>query len=80
MACGCPVACSTAGSLPEVCGNAARYFDPTSVDEMVEAISTVLDDPAPLVAHGLQRAALFTWEATATRHEEIYRALFTGSA
>ncbi len=75
MACGCPVACSTAGSLPEVCGNAARYFDPTSVDEMVEAISTVLDDPQPLVERGLQRAALFTWEACARGHDAVYRAL-----
>ncbi len=75
MACGCPVACSTAGSLPEVCGNAARYFDPTSVDEMVEAVSTVLDDPQPLVERGLQRAALFTWEACARGHDAVYRAL-----
>jgi glycosyltransferase involved in cell wall biosynthesis len=75
MACGCPVACSTAGSLPEVCGNAARYFDPMSVDEMVEAISTVLDDPQPLVERGLQRAALFTWEACARGHDAVYRAL-----
>ena len=75
MACGCPVACSTAGSLPEVCGNAARYFHPTSVDEMVEAISTVLDDPQPLVERGLQRAALFTWEACARGHDAVYRAL-----
>ena len=28
MACGCPVACSNAASLPEVCGDAARYFSP----------------------------------------------------
>jgi glycosyltransferase involved in cell wall biosynthesis len=75
MACGCPVACSTAGSLPEVCGNAARYFDPTSEDEMVEAISTVLDDPQPLVERGLQRAALFTWDACARGHDAVYRAL-----
>ena len=75
MACGCPVACSTAGSLPEVCGNAARYFDPMSVDEMVEAISTVLDDPQPLVERGLPRAALFTWEACARGHDAVYRAL-----
>jgi glycosyltransferase involved in cell wall biosynthesis len=75
MACRCPVACSTAGSLPEVCGNAARYFDPRSVDEMVEAISTVLDDPQPLVERGLQRAALFTWEACARGHDAVYRAL-----
>ena len=75
MACGCPVACSTAGSLPEVCGNAARYFDPTSVDEMVEAVSTVLENPEPLVERGLERAALFTWEACARGHDAVYRAL-----
>ena len=28
MACGCPVACSNAGSLPEIVGDAARLFDP----------------------------------------------------
>jgi glycosyltransferase involved in cell wall biosynthesis len=75
MASSCPVACSRAGSLPEVCGNAARYFDPTSSDEIVEAVLTVLDDPAPLVERGLRRAAGFTWEETARRHDEVYRAL-----
>ncbi len=75
MACGCPVASSTAGSLPEVCANAARYFDPTSVDEMVEAVSTVLESPDALVERGLQRAALFTWEACARGHDAVYRAL-----
>jgi glycosyltransferase involved in cell wall biosynthesis len=38
MASGCPVAVSTAGSLLEICGDAARTFDPTSVEEMAEAI------------------------------------------
>ena len=75
MASGCPVACSTAGSLPEVCGDAARYFDPTSVDELVEAVSTVLDDPQPLVERGLRRAKLFTWDACARSHDRVYRAL-----
>jgi glycosyltransferase involved in cell wall biosynthesis len=75
MACGCPVASSTAGSLPEVCGNAARYFDPLSVDEMVEAISTVLDNPRPLVERGLERAAEFTWHACAHAHDRVYRGL-----
>jgi glycosyltransferase involved in cell wall biosynthesis len=75
MASGCPVACSTAGSLPEVCGNAARYFDPTSVDEMVEAVSTVLEDPSGLVERSLERAALFTWDACARSHDRVYRAL-----
>jgi glycosyltransferase involved in cell wall biosynthesis len=75
MASGCPVACSTAGSLPEVCGNAARYFDPTSVDEIVEAVSTVLDGPERLVERGLERAAGFTWDACARSHDRVYRAL-----
>jgi glycosyltransferase involved in cell wall biosynthesis len=75
MASGCPVACSTAGSLPEVCGDAARYFDPSSVDEMVEAVSTVLEDPAGLVERGLERAGLFTWDACARSHDRVYRAL-----
>jgi glycosyltransferase involved in cell wall biosynthesis len=75
MASGCPVASSTAGSLPEICGDAALYFDPTSVEEMVESISTVLESPEGLVERGLRRAALFTWDACARAHDGVYRAL-----
>ena len=75
MASGCPVACSTAGSLPEICDNAARYFDPTSVDQLVEAVETVLDNPRALLERGLERAAGFTWDACAREHDRVYRAL-----
>jgi glycosyltransferase involved in cell wall biosynthesis len=75
MASGTPVATSRAGSLPEVCGDAALYFEPTSVDEMTEAILAVLERPDHLVERGLRRAGEFTWDATARRHEEVYRAL-----
>jgi glycosyltransferase involved in cell wall biosynthesis len=75
MACGCPVAVSNATSLPEVCGDAAEYFDPMSPEDMARAIEAVLDDPAPYVARGLERAGLFTWEATARAHENVYRQL-----
>lgn len=78
MACGCPVAVSTAGPLPEVCGDAARYFDPTSVEETAEAISDVLDHPDELVARGLERAASFTWDECARRHDDVYRELISG--
>ena len=47
MACGCPVACSVAASLPEVCGDAARYFSPDDPEEIAAAVADVLDDPAP---------------------------------
>jgi glycosyltransferase involved in cell wall biosynthesis len=75
MACGCTVACSNAGSLPEVVGDAARLFDPTSVEEMVAALEEVLEDPEPWRARGLQRAAGFTWEKTAEAHDAVYAEL-----
>jgi glycosyltransferase involved in cell wall biosynthesis len=75
MACGCPVACSTAGSLPEVVGEAARTFDPSSADDMAAAIADVLDQPADWTARGLVRAAEFTWGASARAHEAVYREL-----
>jgi glycosyltransferase involved in cell wall biosynthesis len=75
MASGLPVAASRAGALPEVCGDAALYFEPTSVDEITEAIVAVLERPDHLVERGLRRAAQFTWDETARRHDEVYRAL-----
>ena len=75
MACGCPVACSNAASLPEVVGDAAVLFDPTSVDEMVAAVESVLEDPEPWRARGLERAREFTWEKTAAAHDDVYAEL-----
>jgi glycosyltransferase involved in cell wall biosynthesis len=73
MACGCPVACSNAASLPEVCGDAARLFDPRSVAEIAEAIDDAIRRSEELAALGLARAAQFTWEATAAAHDAVYR-------
>jgi glycosyltransferase involved in cell wall biosynthesis len=70
MASGCPVASSTAGSLPEVCGDAAVFFDPTSVEEMVVAVQRALE--GRLVSKGLEHAARFTWEACARGHDAAY--------
>jgi glycosyltransferase involved in cell wall biosynthesis len=65
---GVPVACSNASSLPEVAGDAARYFDPLSVDDIAGAIAELLGDEEvarELSARGLERQERFTWEATA---------------
>jgi glycosyltransferase involved in cell wall biosynthesis len=75
MACGCPVAVSSATSLPEVCGDAAEYFDPVSATDMARAVVAVLDDPAPYAERGLKRAKAFSWGATAQAHEDVYRRL-----
>jgi glycosyltransferase involved in cell wall biosynthesis len=75
MACGCPVACSNAASLPEVVGDAARLFDPESPEDMAAAVEAVLDNPAEWTRRGLERAQLFSWEACAHAHDEVYREL-----
>jgi glycosyltransferase involved in cell wall biosynthesis len=73
MACGCPVACSDAASLPEVCGDAARLFDAGSPEEIAAAVQDVLSHSEEFSRRGLARAASFTWEATARAHDQVYR-------
>jgi glycosyltransferase involved in cell wall biosynthesis len=75
MASGCPVACSRAGSLPEVCGNAAVYFDPTCVDDIASAAASALDGRDELVPKGLEQAARFTWAECARGHDDVYEEL-----
>jgi glycosyltransferase involved in cell wall biosynthesis len=72
MACGCPVACSDAASLPEVCADAARYFHPDDPRQIAEAVLDVLAAPDEWAAKGLERARAFTWDASAAAHESVY--------
>ncbi|MDQ6778710.1 MAG: glycosyltransferase family 4 protein [Actinomycetota bacterium] len=68
MARGVPVACSTAASLPEVAGDAALLFDPHDTCAITTAVGRLLSDPREakrLRAAGRERAARFSWEATA---------------
>ena len=76
MACGTPVACSRAASLPEVAGEAALYFDPGSDEDIASAMLSGLDNPQlqqELRARGLSRAAQFTWQHAAQVHHSVYR-------
>jgi glycosyltransferase involved in cell wall biosynthesis len=77
MACGCPVAASNVASIPEVCGDAAVYFDPLDPESIADGIRTVLDHPPP---GGIERAARFTWDECARRHDEVYAQLSAGAA
>ena len=65
---GVPVACARASSLPEVAGEAARYFDPRRPEELSAAICQLLEDrglAARLAEAGRERAAQFSWRRTA---------------
>jgi glycosyltransferase involved in cell wall biosynthesis len=78
MACGCPVAAAAATSIPEVAGDAARLFDPRDPEAIAAAVEDVLRDPAPWIERGLERAKLFTWDACARAHDEVYAELSSG--
>ena len=68
MACGTPVVSSTAGSLPEVVGDAGVFFDPTDVAAIVEALRSLGDDPGRrngLAQMALERSRLFSWDLAA---------------
>ena len=73
MACGTPVVCADAGSLPEVAGGAARTVSPHDHDALAAAVAEVLADPAPWRDRGLARAATFKWERCAEQTVAVYR-------
>jgi glycosyltransferase involved in cell wall biosynthesis len=76
MACGTPVVCSRAASLPEVGGDAVVYFDPEDPEELAGAIEQVLSSKElqlSLSAKGLERAKRFTWEESTRKHVELYQ-------
>src|SRR5262249_43160519 len=73
MACGCPVAASNAGAIPEVCGDAAVLFDATDVEAMAAAMLEADTRRDELRERGLARAAAFTWDEAARKHEDVYR-------
>ena len=78
MACGKAVVSSTAGSLPEVVGDAGLYFDPLDVEAMALALRRVVDEPAlrvSLAACARRRASLFTWESAARSLFETFESL-----
>lgn len=82
QACGVPVACSSAGSLPEVAGDGALVFDPTSVTAIAAAIRTLATDErarAALRARGRANVVRFSWSATAERTFSVYRGAARGA-
>ena len=78
MACGCPVIVSKTASLPEVCGDAAYYIDPYSIESITEGMRKVLtDDTLSQCLHrkGLERAKLFSWGKSAEEHIRVFKEL-----
>lgn len=70
MSLGCPVLAARAASIPEVCGDAALYFDPHDAAALAALLRRVCApgfaaERAALVAQGRRRLALYRWELNA---------------
>jgi glycosyltransferase involved in cell wall biosynthesis len=75
MACGCPVICSTRGSLGEVVGNAAAIVDPEDVASIAKQLDLLANNTnlrERLRTAGLAQAKKFDWNRTATETLAIY--------
>lgn len=71
-----PVVASTAEALVETAGEAALLVDPDDAEATAEALGAALTDDglrAALATRGAERAAAFSWAATARATLEAYR-------
>jgi glycosyltransferase involved in cell wall biosynthesis len=71
----CPVVASDIGSLKEVGGDGAVYFNPKNTEDMVDKISMVLNSEKlqkDLIEKGKKRIKLFSWKKMAEQTLEVY--------
>jgi glycosyltransferase involved in cell wall biosynthesis len=76
MACGAPVVCSSATSLPEVAGQGALYADPHKPEEIANQLLTIVADAdlrSSLVERGRQNLQRFSWTETAAQTLAVYQ-------
>lgn len=78
MACGCPSILAGSSSHPEVGGDVAFYFEPSSAESLAATLWSVLHDAELAAARsrsGILRAGRYTWERTAELTAEAYALL-----
>jgi glycosyltransferase involved in cell wall biosynthesis len=83
MACGIPTVVASGSSLTEVAGDAALVAGPDDVASWVDALYTLLHDPARaarLAAAGQRQAARFTWRDAARGTSDVYHAVLARAA
>ncbi len=81
MACGTPVACSRAASLPEIAGDVAVYFDPGSTEDLACAIDRLLSTETlrlHLAAQGVKHAAQYSANRAAATYASMLGSLTPG--
>lgn len=75
FACGTPVVSSDRGSLPEIGGQAAVYFDPTNLKQFTSIISELIENSSlqnKLSKLGFLQSNQFSWRKTAEETKLVY--------
>ncbi len=71
-----PVVCSQASCLPEILGEAAIYFNPEDINDMIDKIKKVLYDKKiqkNLILKGKEQIRLYSWKKMAQQILDVYR-------
>lgn len=74
--CGTPVIAANASCLPEVSGDAAKYFAPLDSNELRSVLKEVLGNKElqqDMVNKGFERQKLYSWEKTVAATYEVYK-------
>lgn len=82
MASGVPVAASRTSAIPEVCRDAALYFQPENSESMAEKVASIIEDEdlrKGLIIRGKERARDFSWERAAAETLEFYERVVVGT-
>jgi glycosyltransferase involved in cell wall biosynthesis len=75
MHAGVPVIAARSPGLAETCADAVRYVDPYDAEGLARELARVAAEPAlraALATRGRDRAAAFSWRASARAHIEAY--------
>ena len=81
MSCGCPVIASNVTSIPEVCDDAALYFDPLNIEEIVSTMKQIIEDNktvSQLKEKGFNNLKRFTWQIFAQNLKNEFDKLIDG--
>jgi glycosyltransferase involved in cell wall biosynthesis len=78
MSLGCPVLVNQTSSLPEICGDAAFYFDAADAGDLSRCLTSILADDRERARKrelGEQRVRLYDWSRSAHRTLDVYRSV-----
>lgn len=76
MAVGLPVIAARASCLPEIYGDAALYFNPNDVDDLISKVQSVLSDEKmrkELIIKGFAQVKKYSWSKMANQTWEVYQ-------